>query len=305
VNSIDTAQFHERKYCLACASTRLKSVATGFFDKGKVAQYISEDPWGENPAPFLVGQPWELVQCTDCALRFHRYILTPEWNERRFSQWMTKEAIKAFEETQRSDPPFRRASYFAEHVLRLEYLLQQSHAGNARLRVLDFGSGDGEFLTVCGAFGFDAHGVDRSSARRSNSTHVMVHEEISDAKAFAPFHAITLFEVLEHLDDPKTILEQLHGLLHENGILVLETPNCERVDDIDSRAAYYAIHPLEHINAFDPDTLRRFAENLGFRSIEKPVAFVTMDTRLVLRNLAKKPLKALTRSGTRQYFRKS
>lgn len=36
-------------------------------------------------------------------MSFHHYILTPEWNERRFSKWMSQEAIEAFE-SQRKSP---------------------------------------------------------------------------------------------------------------------------------------------------------------------------------------------------------
>lgn len=44
------------------------------------------------------------------------------------------------------------------------------------------------------------------------------------------FHTLTLSEVMEHLDDPRSLLKELATLLLPGGILVLEAPNCEGGD---------------------------------------------------------------------------
>jgi 2-polyprenyl-3-methyl-5-hydroxy-6-metoxy-1,4-benzoquinol methylase len=217
---------------------------------------------------------------------------------------MSSDAIRTFEATERAIRPFDRAAGFAEHVVRIDTLLEESHPGDQRRKVLDFGCGNGEFLALCAAFGFDAHGVDRSSARRGNAGNLMVHAELPDAARFGPFDAITLFEVLEHLDDPASILRSLRDLLSENGILVLETPNCLGVNEISSLSDYRAIHPLDHINAFEPDTLQAFAERIGFRRVERKEVFVTADPRAALRRAAKNWLKPLIKADTRLYFRR-
>src|SRR5689334_13411717 len=82
----ESAKFRERHECIGCGSVRLDEVCSGRYDEGPVEQFIASDPWGEHPAPFLVGQRWSYVRCNDCEQAFHRYILTPEWNERRFSR---------------------------------------------------------------------------------------------------------------------------------------------------------------------------------------------------------------------------
>jgi 2-polyprenyl-3-methyl-5-hydroxy-6-metoxy-1,4-benzoquinol methylase len=47
--------------------------------------------------------------------------------------------------------------------------------------------------------------------------------------------SITPFEVLEHVDHPRAILEMLRALVVRGGILVLETPDCSGITDIVSR----------------------------------------------------------------------
>ena len=91
-------------------------------------------------------------------------------------------------------------------------------------------------------------------------------------------------------------------MLHPGGIVVLETPNCEGITGITSDPVTYdLIHPLEHINAFTPDTLRRIAQNAGLTPMSKPFAIVATDVKRAAKDLAA-PLK---RPTTRQYFRRS
>lgn len=274
----EKAKFSERMSCISCGSNKLQELSRGKFDEGAVGAYIAEDPWGEHPAPFLKGKTWSFVTCQECGVAFHRYILSPEWNDRRFSKWMSQEAIEAFE-SQRKSPAseISKGNSYTTHVLQIEKLTRSLRGSNAT-RVLDFGCGYGGFLRMCSLYGFEAYGVDRSSAKRENNKFVNIFENIEDVSEMPPFHALTLFEVLEHLDDPHNLMLQLRDLLVPGGILVLETPNCSGVDNIKTRYDYDKIHPLEHINAFTPKTMKGFAARLGFEQISKPIAYVTCDS---------------------------
>ncbi|MEJ5989275.1 class I SAM-dependent methyltransferase [Ramlibacter sp. PS3R-8] len=295
-----TAVFVERVACISCGGGTLQEVCAGRFDEGAVERFIREDPWGEHPAPFLRGQRWSYVACQDCDMAFHRYVLAPDWSERLFSRWMSQEAIAAFEKTLKTPPnKFRKAGEHTAHVLRIEKLTRVLR-GSQPTRVLDFGCGYGEFLSMCFLYGFDACGVDRSAAKRDNNTYSRVFAEIDDVAAMAPFHALTLFEVLEHLVEPQALMLRLRDLLATGGILVLETPDCSGVRKIETREEYARIHPLEHLNGFTPETLKGFAERLGFESITRPIACVTSD----LDRVAKSLLHPLVTPTTRQYFRK-
>ena len=271
-------------------------LSTGLFSEGAVARFIDEDPWGEHPAPFLRGKRWSYVRCARCGQAFHRFILAPDWNERRFSRWMTQEAIAAFERS--FDTPGRRFETtvaHAAHVVRIEEMTREVRLG-APVRLLDFGCGYGQFLSMCALFGFDAVGVDRSAAKREHGTFPIL---ASLDEVAGIFHALTLFEVLEHVDEPRPLLQSLASLLVPGGVLVLETPNCEGVTGIETRDDYAKIHPLEHINGFTPATLQSFAESLGFLRVDKPAAYVTASLTRVARNVAKRVLR---REQTQQYF---
>ncbi|GAO34675.1 type 12 methyltransferase [Sulfuricella sp. T08] len=306
MKNMDSAQFVERTTCISCGSTRLAELSTGLFNEKPLCDFILNDPWGENPAPYLRGKHWSYVQCSDCGQAFHKYILAPDWNERRFSQWMTQEAIEEFERPfKTTEYVFSKAVQYTKHVLQLERLSRSLCSGKP-VRLLDFGCGYGEFLAMCDLYGFEAYGVDRSSAKRENGRFARIFPELEDLKSsgISAFHVITLFEVLEHLDDPRSLLEVLKEYLVTGGILILETPDCSGINGISTLDDYRKIHPLEHINGFTPATMRGLAESMGFAPIKKPVSFVTTDPMRVVKTVAKQIVGGAIGAGTQQYFRK-
>ncbi|MFT3986246.1 class I SAM-dependent methyltransferase [Aestuariivirga sp.] len=297
------AEFAERTCCINCKGTHLTELSRGAYTDEPLAGFLAADPWGENPMPFLQEATWSLVRCDDCSQVFQRRILTDAWNERRFSQWMSTDAIRAFED--RLGPAFPRrfgaAARHVEHVLRIEKLTRPVRAAGEAVRILDFGCGFGDFLEACAHFGFEASGVDRAPARRDASA-VKIMPSLPEA-AGPQYHAITAFEVLEHVDEPSDILAALSGHLMPGGILVLETPDCTGVTDIKTRSDYLKVHPLEHINAFTHGTLKSIAERNGFSLISRGASLVTTDPLRVARTLAKERL-GRAENSTQLYFRK-
>jgi SAM-dependent methyltransferase len=305
MNAAVRAHFVERTACVGCRGTALREVASGRFDEGVVGRFIAEDPWGEHPAPFLAGMPWCLVECERCGLTFHRHVLDAAWSDRRFDRWMTQEAIQQFEASlPRQADGVAVGSAYVAHALCIERLTRTLRDG-AVPRLLDFGCGYGGFLSVCSALGFTAVGVDRAAAKREHGSYGRVHESLEQAAPVGPFHAITLFEVLEHLDQPLDVLERLRELLMRGGVLVIETPDCTGVRDIRTRDDYAKLHPLDHINGFTPTTLTRIAQHAGFEPVARPLVFVASQPLAAAKAVARHLLTPLRRASTQQYFRKA
>jgi SAM-dependent methyltransferase len=279
--------FVSRDRCIACGSDKLVEVTGGCFGEEPLRSFIANDPWGENPIAILERERWSLVHC-DCGQTFHRFILSAEWNAIRFSKWMSAEAIHEFEANHGAGS---HASAHVQHVLRLQKLGVR--------RLLDFGCGFGAFIEICGLFGLDAQGVDRSSARQSGAS-VRVHPELDDVSG--TFDAITMFEVLEHLDDPLGMLEALKKRLKPGGFMVIEVPDTTGVTAIRSREDYYRVHPLDHINAFTPQSLAAMMARAGFQPLIRIPAFVTTSLKRVAKDILKEHLKP---PSTQRYFQLS
>jgi len=303
MHDLAEAAFIERRNCINCGGDSIAPLSGGRYHDQPLLGFLQADPWGEDPIPFLRNATWELGQCGACGQVFHTRILDGEWNERRFARWMTADAIHAFEA--RLGPPaprrFAAARARVEHVLRIERLTQNIRAPGEPVRLLDFGCGFGEFLEAAALFGFEAVGVDRSHDKREEAR-IHIATSLDDLDTSRRFHAITLFEVLEHLDHPGAILDALAALIAPGGILVLETPDCEGVTGIASADDYARVHPLEHINAFTHATLRSIAERRGFRTIDPGPAYVTADRMTAVKVEARRAL-GRTGKSTQLYFR--
>ncbi|HMJ06003.1 MAG TPA: class I SAM-dependent methyltransferase [Chthoniobacterales bacterium] len=279
------AIFVERHDCISCGSRISRSIGSGLFGEEPLRSFIDGDPWGENPLAVLERERWDFRECSDCGQRWHARILSPQWNEVRFSKWMSADAIRQFETDHGGNHD---AARDVQHVLRLRKL--------GVTRILDFGCGFGQFLEMCRLFRLEAHGVDRSSARRSGAG-VQIHAELEDVPG--TFDAITLFEVLEHLDDPMTTLLDLKTRLNPGGLMIVEVPDTSGVSSFTDRQSYYKIHPLDHINAFTPESLVGMMSRAGFRPLKKDFAFVTTSLKRVAKDVAKSALKQRT---TQRYF---
>jgi hypothetical protein len=305
------AGFVAREHCVACRSRDLVTLDSGRFSDEPVRGFLEQDPWGVSPLPFLQDHPWEYVRCAGCGQAFHKWLLTPEWQHVRFTEWMSEDSIREFEAAHGMDAPawmFGAATGLVKHVLSLEAMTRAVRGGGP-VRVLDFGCGWGDFLATAGQFGFQAFGVDRDPDRRraASARGVVVFPDLDEAgkDIGGGYHAVTLFQVLEHLEEPFETLAALGEWMVDGAVLVLEVPNCEGVVGIKSRSDYYNAHPLEHINCFTPTSLRAIATRAGFTPVRPAIAHVTTSPGKVLKGEAKRWARAVLSPGTHQYFRRA
>jgi len=97
---------------------------------------------------------------------------------------------------------------------------------------LDVGCSSGALLQVAQRCGFDAHGVEPAelaaqTAARIPNTHVFTGF-LHDAKyPDNHFDIITLFEVIEHLTDPISIVQEVARILKPGGIFLIGTGNAD------------------------------------------------------------------------------
>jgi SAM-dependent methyltransferase len=243
-----------------------------------------------------------------CGQRFHKYVLTPEWQEVRFARWMSEDAILEFERRAGNDSPGYRLEKgvgLVRHALRIERMTR-SIRGDDAVRLLDFGCGWGEFPALAGLLGFEACGVDRSADRRKSSRGrggvVFPDLDAATEAVGRPFHAVTLFQVLEHVEEPLGLLAALHERMAPGAVLVLEVPDCRGVEGLSSRPDYFKLHPLEHINGFTPDSLREIARRAGFRPVLPAIAHATTDPARVARGEVRRLVQKFGSPGTNRYF---
>lgn len=135
-------------------------------------------------------------------------------------------------------------------------------------RLLDLGCGNGSFLRVAHALGFQAEGleIDEASGRLARQSGFAVFAGPLSAADYPPasFEHILLNHVIEHLHRPLQSLRLLRGWLRPGGRLWLQTPN------LASRgAARFGVHwrgmePPRHLTLFDGQSLCAALMAAGF-----------------------------------------
>jgi len=101
-------------------------------------------------------------------------------------------------------------------------------------RVLDVGCGDGSIAAGVVDHAGDYLGIDVSpvavaAARRRLPAARFAVTGIEDLPEPGPFDLVMAFEVIEHLADPNTVLDRMVRLLSRDGVVVLSTPNRDRL----------------------------------------------------------------------------
>lgn len=134
----------------------------------------------------------------------------------------------------------------------------------------DIGAGEGTFLRELSTRGYtNVIGIEpnREAVTFAQSQGVTVSEgtlaDAPDVIRRHNVHAVTLFHVIEHLDDPKGALKKLYSSLGPGDHLVIETPDAEAYSVV--RAQYR--HPLvyqEHLFYFNTKNLVLLLERVGF-----------------------------------------
>ena len=138
------------------------------------------------------------------------------------------------------------------HTLKQKLLLLNSFKSGSK-SVLDFGAGTGDFLKICKNNNWQVLGIEPSAEARENAVKKGVHlkENLLDVTN-QKFDVITLWHVLEHVENLKNTIKVLKSLLQPEGRIVVAVPNYKSYD-----AEFYK----EHWAAYDvPRHLWHFSQ---------------------------------------------
>lgn len=157
---------------------------------------------------------------------------------------------------------FQRTSFFKNELKRIR-------AGGS---LLDVGCGYGGLVSYASDLGLNARGIDFNAQQieigrtvfqltknqlcyaNTNTLQELISNNIK-------FDCICLFEVLEHVDDPKTLIQQAVDLLEDDGTILISCPNEDRLQPT---GRVYVDYPPHHLTRWKPSTLQTLMEKFGF-----------------------------------------
>lgn len=198
-----------------------------------------------------------VVKCSDCDLVY----LNPrpdkslglEYFEKAYSN---AEGFEEHEYYRNHDQIFRRNKVRFDTIKDLPV---------NRKRVLDFGAGQGHFVKTAADHGWDAVGIELSvAAIRVAKENFDLNLLDSLDKVEGLFDVITLWDVIEHLEDPKQTLLDLEKYLAPEGYFIIETSNIDSSDYV-ALKENWSYWNIDHLYYYSRKTLNYLMNTINFR----------------------------------------
>ncbi|NQY73155.1 MAG: class I SAM-dependent methyltransferase [Candidatus Margulisbacteria bacterium] len=197
----------------------------------------------------------QMVSCNACRMVY----LNP-----RLNQDIILDGYKsAVDDTFVSQNPYR-IQTFKKQLRKVARKFEIPQGG----KLLDIGSAGGAYLAAASQLGYDAVGIEPSQWMcdfAKNTYQVDIRPGILSDHQFESemFDLVTLWDVLEHVPDPKEVLEDIFRYLKPGGLLVLTYPN------IASLAAKilgpkWPFLLNVHLSYYTPETVSNQLKDVGF-----------------------------------------
>lgn len=206
----------------------------------------------------------QVLQCLDCDLGYMDSF--PANVEDVYSQ---TGYLESHEINYLQNVDYRKKRFAME---RLDIIRRHLHKTPSESHLLDVGCGTGWFLEVAKDQGFKVSGLEigkQLAEYTSKKLGAPIHTlALTDLPATEVFDVITMFDVLEHVNDPRTVLKSLREHLNPGGIGVIFTPNLDSVGITILQDVSSLIMPAEHLFCFTPASLRRMINETPLDIVE-------------------------------------
>ncbi|HTX46324.1 MAG TPA: class I SAM-dependent methyltransferase [Solirubrobacteraceae bacterium] len=213
--------------------------------------------WRSVPAsdPALGSRSFELLRCSACGTAV-----------------TVDDAVVDLHETGAYGGGSPRLSYAALPVLRRFDARRLSVLGApVGARLLDVGAGRGRFVLSARAAGYDAFGIEPSARGVSAAALIgapVEHSSVADASiSEGSVDAVTLWHVLEHLDDPGSALLRIRDWLRPGGALLVGMPNLDSWQARIGGSRWYHLDVPRHRVHFTVAGIRALLERSGFEPV--------------------------------------
>ena len=211
---------------------------------------------------------WGIERCRRCGLVY----ANPRAPEtailaRYSSEYFWKEYLPA---AGAPDGQFDPAWLDQRHGPMLELIGRYAKGGR---RLLEVGTGAGLFLKAAERAGWEASGLELSgegAAFARDRLGLDVRQERAEQMSFraGTFDVAVMFDVIEHLFDPKAVLTATRRALKADGVLIVSTPNFNALARHVLGIDWAVLSPLEHTYYYTEHTLAAMLKACGFSRTE-------------------------------------
>ena len=143
------------------------------------------------------------------------------------------------------------------------------------IRILDIGSGTGYFLNAAKEKGYTVTGIEKDSNAREQATSNFGLDIKDEQSLWAieddSFDVITLWHVLEHMENLNEVVAKINSILKPDGVVIIALPN-HNSHDAKKYKGYWAAYDVpRHLWHFTPDTVEKLLSKHQFNIIKQKI----------------------------------
>jgi len=236
--------------CNYCNSDSYSTVYKAKYEKEKVSDL--KEKFKSSSDEILIDQ---VVKCNNCGLIY----INPRLKQNLIVQGYSEGSDENF------------VSQAKGRELTFEKSLRLIEKYSKKGKILDIGTAGGSFLQVAKKNGWKVYGIEPNKwlcnwSKKHYGLDVKPGT-LSDYKfEDAYFDVVTLWDVLEHVSDPKNLLKEINRILKKDGLLVINYP------DIESLIAKFmgrkwVFFLSVHLFYFTPKTIKKMLKLTGFETL--------------------------------------
>ncbi len=177
----------------------------------------------------------------------------------------------------------------------LENLRQEQEPG----RLLDIGCATGFFLEAARDRGWQVHGIEVSpyagQIAREALGEEAIHIGTTDGAPWpdGTFDLVTLWACIEHVPNPRHVLDQAIGWLRPGGLLVVNTGDWHSLGSRLTGSRWRLMTPPQHLYFFSRRFMRQWLEQKGLEILDVSTEDKMFAWRLLSRSVAQRWIRRL------------
>lgn len=211
----------------------------------------------------LTHESFHIFQCHSCNFRFTQDVPPPG----EIGKYYQSNDYISHSDTRKG--LMNKLYHFGRNWMLMKKYTMVKKAAKGR-KLLDIGCGTGYFPAFMKQKGYSVAGVEtdqkaRAFAEKEFGIQVYSPADFLGHKIEGQFDVITLWHVLEHLDDFDLYLDRIQEYLSPGGSLLIALPNCNSLDARFYKEFWAGYDVPRHLWHFTPSTLKKLAENHGFK----------------------------------------
>ena len=205
----------------------------------------------------------KIVRCLSCNLVFTNPIFDEEHYEKLYNSKTYKKIVQDLGEASHL---YRKERFGNERIQTIKQFFKKN-----KVTYLDIGCSTGFVVEAAKDHGWNATGIDLNKSavdfgkRRDLN---LFNVDLFNINFKNKFDVITLYDVLEHLVNPKKTILKVKKLLKKNGLVHLYVPNYNSASRILMGKEAHFIWPSHHLTYYTIETISDFLEKRGFDIID-------------------------------------